>query len=512
MASGNFHKALEMTEPEERLQRLVKRRINVSKGEVNEYQADLEFRKCRMSLMYYLTHYVIIQDRVLQEQVAWQDWAHLTHLVNLVQAWADKKPREPMYLVIFKSRQMGASTIITAIGVWLATFFDSTKVIFQSKDERTASEMLERARFICEHHPKYLRLKIFPNQDDIAGFPATNSKIITIPSTEDAGKSTDATFVACDEWEAHRRAREGFAAVKPPMAKGCLFIGVSTVDKTNMESFPKEIWAGAKRGENGFIPLFWDYFQVPGRTEATWQRDTQGLSDYEREAQYPRNEKEALSAPKSLGYFNHDILDKMLAETRNPVDARYGGKVNIYTPSTTSRKFVMAVDSSEGVVDETVAIVADAQTSEDCASINGKMPLDESAKLIYEIYKEYNEPLICVERNASGLALIEKLKNLGIKNWFYSDAAKTKEGWFTASGANRDKMLLEFQEEILLRRKRIPIKDAILQMYHFAIIDGKPQAVRGRHDDWVMAEALLNMTIKSGIAYNQIRFYNFKYR
>src|SRR3990172_1551228 len=131
----------------------------VSQGEVNEYQADLEFRKCRMSLMYYLTHYVIIQDRVLQEQVAWQDWAHLTHLVNLVQAWADKKPREPMYLVIFKSRQMGASTIITAIGVWLATFFDSTKVIFQSKDERTASEMLERARFICEHHPKYLRLK-----------------------------------------------------------------------------------------------------------------------------------------------------------------------------------------------------------------------------------------------------------------------------------------------------------------------------------------------------------------
>lgn len=487
----------------------------LAQPEFDEALIDKEWRKCRKSLLYYLTHYVYIQDRVNNCIERWNpEWKHQLELVNLVQAWADKTPREPMYIVIFKSRQVGASTTICGIGNWLM-LSQSSKVIYQSKDERTAGEMLDRSKFIADHHPPYLRLKMFPNQDDIIGFPATNSKMVTVASKDDAGRATDATFVACDEWENHPFAREGFAAIKPPIDRGGLFIGASTVKKTDASTFPKEIWYGAKEGRNAFIPIFWDYFVVPGRDERTYHIHTAGMPDWQKEQEYPRSEKEALSPPKSVGVFNHDALEKMLQEVRNPVDERYGGKVKIYTPSSTSRKFIFAIDSSQGMDDPSVGIISDTQTGEDAAYFRGKISLDEQAKLAYELYKEYNEPLIAVERNACGLTLIEKLINLGVKNWYYQDeqAKKlNKPGWYTPMGTIREKMVNEYAEEINLRRKRIPNKDCVLEHFNFVWLDNKAQARQGAHDDFVMCEAIVNQMLKDVPKNTPIKFYNFKYK
>jgi len=391
-------------------------------------------------------------------------------------------------------------------------------VVEQSENQEVAEEMLDRSRFINEHHPPFLRLTALPNQSNLMGFPATGSKLVAIPATEDAGRSTDVTMAVCDEWEKHRNARDGFSAIKPAMAKGGLFIGATTINKTNIVSFPQEIWREAKQGKNGFVPLFWGYFVVPGRDEATYQSDTKGLADWRREGEYPRNEKEAFSPPKSVGYFNHDILDEMLEECRDPVDVRYGGLMKIYTPPIATRKFVFAIDSSEGRDDPSVGIVMDAQTEEDVACFHGKLSLEEQAKFGLELYRLYNEPLISVERNGSGLTLIEKLKNLGVnkESWYYLDKEQTKEGWYTGSrgggqggGVNRDMMLNQLAEAVHLRRKRIPMKDCVLEFYHFVWINGRQQAVKGGHDDWVMCEAQLGQIAKN-LPTGGIRFSSFR--
>ena len=203
----------------------------------------------------------------------------------------------------------------------------------------------------------------------------------------------------------------------------------------------------------------------------------------------------------------------MLTECREPVEEKYGGKVKIYTPSTTSRKFVFAIDSSEGQQDPSVGIIADTQTSEDCACFTGLLSLDEQAKLVWELYQEYNSPLIAVERNACGLTLIEKLKNLGVTNWYYLDKEKRKEGWYTGSnGINREKILLELGEEIYLRRKRIPMKECIIQMFNLAWIDGRPDVIRGSHDDWIMCEAILGQLLKSAPRAGNFMVTSFRYR
>tara|TARA_Y100000310_G_scaffold259556_1_gene268269 strand:+ start:1619 stop:2794 length:1176 start_codon:yes stop_codon:yes gene_type:complete len=390
-------------------------------------------------------------------------------------------------------------------------------VLELSKKEDDASDFLGKSKFINEMLPDFLRLKLDPDQASLLGFPATHSRIRAHPSTEHAGRSTDATLVVTDEWEffPHDYAEGNFAAVKPTIDKGGIFIGATTVDKTKMDSFPKKIWREAKNGENNFHRLGWWYFVVPERTEETWEEDTKGLADWQKEGEYPRNEDEAFSSPKSTCFFNRDAIAEMIKECYEPIEVRHGGLVKIYRNSVAGRRYVFAVDASTGQYDPSASIVADWQTNEDVATVYGRIPTDQLARLLFELYEEYNNAFIAVERNAAGVLLIEKLLDMGVDNWYYCDNGKQKPGWWTSGtksgGGTRLMMLGELGDDISERQKRIPMRGALDEFLSFSWVDGKPQAIRGAHDDWVMAEAILGQVRKMMPAGN-IKVASFKYR
>ena len=73
---------------------------------LTEEYCDIEWRKCKKSLLYYLSTYVYIEDRVRQEIVKWRPHPHLTQLIDLVQDWRDADVRRPLYVIIFKSHQV----------------------------------------------------------------------------------------------------------------------------------------------------------------------------------------------------------------------------------------------------------------------------------------------------------------------------------------------------------------------------------------------------------------------
>jgi len=469
----------------------------------NLERQDIEWKKCQSSLLYYLNNYVKVQDSVNQSIISWRSHHHLLQLIELIQQWSSQpSPRKPLYIVIFKSRQVYTTTTLAGVANWLCSFFESTRVLELSKKEGDASEFLDKSRFINLQHPDFLRLKMLPDQASIMGFPATHSRIKALPATDDAGRSTDATMVVSDEWEYHPFAEDNFAAVKPTIDKGGIFIGASTVDKTKMDSFPKSIWRGAKSDDNNFISLFWDYFVVPGRNEETWLEDTKGLADWQKEGEYPRNEEEALSAPLSTCYFNRDAISAMFSECREPLEERHGGLVKIYRKSVAGRKYAFAIDSSEGQYDPTAGIVSDWRTYEGVAALHGKIPTDQLARLVFEIYEEYNHAYLGIERNAAGVLLIEKLQQMGVRpqDWYYVDKAKKKAGWWTSGtqggGGTRPVMLADLAEDISERHIIIPMRDALAEFLSFSWVAGKPQAVRGAHDDWVMAHAILGQIRK----------------
>ena len=79
----------------------------------DEAKLDVEWIKCRSSLLYYLTHYVFIQDSINQSIIQWRQHPHLMELIDSVQRWSDQPaPRKPLYIHIFKSRQVYTTTTL----------------------------------------------------------------------------------------------------------------------------------------------------------------------------------------------------------------------------------------------------------------------------------------------------------------------------------------------------------------------------------------------------------------
>ena len=380
---------------------------------------------------------------------------------------------------------------------WLCTFFESTKVLESSQKEDDANEILAKSRFINNNHPDFLKLKLEPDQASMMGFPATHSKIRALPSTSGAGRSTDATLVFPDEWEFHENAEENFAAIKPTIDKGGIFIGTSTIDKTRMNSFPKKIWNEAKLKENNFILIFWGYFVLPHRTKETWIEDTKGLADWQAEAEYPRSEAEAFSAPTTISRFDVGALREMLKECPSPIRIEYNGFVKIYKEPVAGRKYCFPIDPSEGVYDPSLGVVIDSQTNEEVAKYSGKIPINEQARMIFDLYERYYKPFIAPERNASGLSLIDKLIDMGITNWYYSDKLKTKPGWWTHS-TNRGLMINDLAENIRLRQDRISDEAEIEEMQSFIRTEKHPdgEARGGCHDEAPIVWAIYHQVRK----------------
>ena len=363
------------------------------------------------------------------------------------------------------------------------TFFESTKVLMLSQGEAEAWELLDKSRFIMNQYPNWLNVSRTRDQRSELRVTATGSSIVALPSTENAGRSTDATLVIADEWEMHPFAESNFAALKPTIDAGIAkFVGLSTVKKQDQTTFPKKIWRQAVAGENNFIARFYGWRVVPTRTQEWYDYVTRDYDDLQREQEYPETIEEALSPSKTTCRFDVDALKAMKLECVKPIREEFNGSVLIYKEPVAGRKYCFPIDPSEGSYDPSLGWVIDAQTDEGVARYHGKIPIDEQARIIEVLYNRYNKAFLAPERNASGLSLIDKLSDMGITNFYLT--TKDKKGWWTSS-ANRGKMLQDCAEEIRLRQYRIPCEADINEFLSFIRTEKHPDGVAtgGCHDE-----------------------------
>ena len=464
----------------------------MTNGVSNLTQVDKEFRKCQSDIYYYFLNYVWLQDRARQKTVKWEPWPHLLDFIDQL--------LRHRYIIIFKSRQIGASWTLSAYAVWLCLFFENTKVLELSQREDEAWKLLDKSRFIVNHHPALLRPRILPDQMGLLGFPATQSIIEALPSTEDAGRSTDATLVIADEWEYHPYAEVNFAAVKPTIDTGGKFVGVSTINKLKGNSFPKQIWYKAKQKENNFIPLFYPWNVVPTRDQDWYENATRDLSKWQKEQEYPNNEQEALSSPKTIAFFNADAIEAMFQDIMPLYDGdkvdTHNGLVKVYKPPAVGLSYCIFTDPSNGITDPFHTVVMDWKTGEGVAEASGMLPADQCAKIHDELVKVYNNAFNSFEVGPAqaGGAFEETIKLLGTPNICFrvkpdKTLDRTKKAWWTSAGMKKT-MLWSLEEAVRDRRLRTHNREAINQFQSFFIPEGEdPQVPSGMHDDAIMAWA-----------------------
>ena len=417
--------------------------------------------------------------------VLFELWPHLLEATRALE--------EHQLIVWLKARQIGISWLLAAYALWTALFKPAANVVLISRGELEAIDLLGKCRFAWAQLPEWLRLPLTLDNRSELVWDSMRSRIVALPSTPGAGRSTTATLVIIDEADYHAHLADNYAAVKPTIdtSRGQLVL-VSTSNPASTDSTFKSLWRGAPA--NGYHPLFFHWRTRPGRDDAWYEERRREAPDQALfEKEYPNSPQEALAPAQATAFFSREALGAMLLDCRAPVEVRRG-LVSVWRKPVVAARYVAFLDPCWGEKGSFACMVLmDWQTGEQMAELHGRPGRDEMAQAAYDICKEYNQAWFGGEANGEGRYVVEKMVELGYgPRMYWRDADQPqpkKPGWLT-DGTTRPIMLAELDEAVRNMRVRPRCKDAVGEMMSFIRNErGRPEAAQGAYSDHVMAWA-----------------------
>jgi hypothetical protein len=267
-----------------------------------------------------------------------------------------------------------------------------------------------------------------------------------------------------------------------------------------------------REGETDFYKIFLPWHLRPGRDQQWYENEKRNYPSIGFEQEYPASEKEALKPLGAARFFSEKSLNEMEIDCiEKPREARLDGIVKIYKQPVTARKYCGALDPSDGQYDPAAGIIIDWHTKEQVADLHGKLRTDELAVIWDGLVREYNNAFHAEETNAqAGGAVIAKLKELDTPNIYFSK--KDKMGWWTSSNS-RPTILLKLAEGVANGEYIIHNPEIISELRSFIVPEGKePRSMSGKHDDYVLALAILNEIAKQMPVTGAMKAYSITYR
>jgi hypothetical protein len=148
------------------------------------------------------------------------------YLQELINLWYQEN-----LLLVPKSRQMLITWLFVACFLWDAQFKRNRLIFFQSKKEEDADRIVQRAWFIYQNQPEWIK-ELFPATYSYCHirFTKGQSEIWGIPQGGDQLRSYTASGIFSDEMGFQEEAEAAYTAAKPTLMGGGKFMGVSTAN------------------------------------------------------------------------------------------------------------------------------------------------------------------------------------------------------------------------------------------------------------------------------------------
>jgi len=292
-----------------------------------------------------------------------------------------------------------------------------------------------------------------------------------------------------------------------------------------------DLWTEAVQGKNEFKPHFYnwtwdDTYQEQAPKDSEWKEEYKTLArDYDLildiqprfdlsdnqfywyylkarrlrnivKQEYPTIAEEAfMSSSKSV--FELFKVSQIVPE--RPIEVFKG--VEIYKKPEAGHRYIIGCDTAEGTGGDSTAIEVWDFTNdvkEEVASfLDNTIRPDQTAYLMVELGKLYNDAYLIPERNSSGLTTVLKLQEMNYQKMFVNrqidtrtQRSKNEYGWRT-QGSNRDVMIDDFIE--LFENNKLIIRSSFIvnQLKTFVRLpNGKRQHDEGYHDDSLFASFL----------------------
>lgn len=446
-------------------------------------------------------------------RVKFQLWPHIVEFAEqLERPWkmtaegrqAEIRP-EDLQTVGGKARQVGYSWTLAAFVDWLSRFHDGSLSLLLSQGQVESVALLAKCRYIYVNLPTAWQLPFDKDGAQHLSWKGSDSEIIALPSTVNAGQGFTASFVGIDEADRHEYLSESMGAVKPTIDAGGQIALISTVNKRKASSMFQAMYKGAQAGQGGYRKLFVPYMARPGRDEDWYERtrdsmpeeDLKGMSRaLYMEENYPRTEEEMLAPPKTEMYYDGEAIAHLLRLCRPPMLSE--GPMNIFVKPILGHRYVAATDTSEGVGrDYSVTAIVDLTAVNVPADImSNEMDTDDLVYWSMKLLEMYRWPLWAPENIGVGRDVARKARDLRYRRLFRmhtkrtmggADHLREEPGWHTDGNNRWDifadlRLLIDKGELVIFNR-------AGLQQFQDVITvkAGRPEARGGANDDYVVA-------------------------
>jgi hypothetical protein len=435
--------------------------------------------------------------------------------------------------IVLKSRQLGLSTVTAGFAVWLALFRRDQNILVMAQKLRTAKNFIKKVHKMLAHLPPWLRLCNYEQNQQEVRFD-NGSQIVSIPTTDDAGRSEALSLLIVDEAAIIRNFEEIWGSIYPTLSEGGRAIVLSTPNGVGGQYH--DLWVNAEaprdasepppdskkiqgidpkllsvkddnsQGRNEFHPIRLPWDVHPEHDQSWFNKQLAKLG--------PRKSaQELLCDFLSSGetFLQAYTMDWIAKEVRTPL--RVEGPENnvwIFDEPIPNHKYVLGADVSRGdAKDFSTFVIIDMATGVTSAEYKGKLFPDQLADLIDRYGKRYNNALAAIEANTFGNHTLTDLKKLGYPNIFYRTAPahsvenyypSNKDRWgFDTQAGTRMEALAKLEDSMRCHHVH-PRSNRLYEEFQSFVYTEKdngsgeqkqkPQAKKGKHDDLVMACAI----------------------
>ncbi len=448
-----------------------------------------------------------------------------------------------------KYRQAGVTTVTAA---WLSKKLQLAKpenperVLIIANKRDTAIEMANKVRHFLEQWPEWINVGFSPDKNSESRFRLNNgSEVKAVATSADALRGFTPTVLVFDE-AAYIEAGEDFwAASMASLSTGGKIILISTPN--GYDPIYYGVYEQAVRGINDFhiTDLRWfkdprytkdlKWLKVPDIVHYMLNREqynddeiTLDMTDYDltKYTEYMDQGYQPYSSwfesmSKKFKYDKRKIAQELECDflgsgdsvipsetmeriakgmVKPPQEKYMQGTLWQWKEPVEGHRYIMGVDVSRGDSDDFSAInIIDFDEREQVLEYIGKIPPDDLASIAYKWGVLYNAFIVIDITGGMGVATSRKLQEMNYRDLFV-DGFNTKNMWEYNQKAlekipginfnnKRTQIVACFEEQLrhgfIVRSHRL-----LNELNTFVYINGKPNHMKGAHDDSIMSIAI----------------------
>tara|TARA_R110001583_G_scaffold141380_2_gene293495 strand:- start:7253 stop:8968 length:1716 start_codon:yes stop_codon:yes gene_type:complete len=494
-----------------------------------------EYVKCVGDTPYALETYLETYDNTKSSYVPFKLFPEQVTMIEDYENFNDN--------IVLKYRQAGVST---ATAAWV-----SKKLQFASKDKPekilvlankldTASEMANKIKGFIRQWPDWLNVGFDKDKNSQKHYKLTNgSEVKAVATSVDALRGYTPTILIFDEAAYIETGQDLWAACMASLATGGKVIVISTPN--GFDAIYYEVFDQSIRQLNNFKISRLVWYRDPRFTKDLYFVKTKDIvhfllnRDEYNETTLLRNVRdEEFELLISKGYkpcshwfeemskklkFDRrkisqelecaflgsgdnviptETLDILEKDIREPIEKWVGNSIWVWEPPVEGHKYIMGIDVSRGdSEDSTGFVIIDFDEREQVVEYLGKVPPDIAAELAHKWALKYSCFVVIDITGGMGVATSRKMLELGYKDLYY-EGVNPNEMWkFNPSEKtpglnfnNKRVQIVQALEEQLRTGFKIRSRRLFNEFKTFVYINGRPDHMRGAHDDLIMSIAM----------------------